>query len=74
MAPPNRPADLPKSTNDTTYFSSMLENSIFSKNRPIHDPGISETSAGKSLRWYKPAIFRISCLQSGNYFISLRAV
>ncbi len=21
MAPPNRPADLPKSTNDTTYFS-----------------------------------------------------
>lgn len=25
MAPPNRPADLPKSTNDTTYFSSMLE-------------------------------------------------
>lgn len=28
MAPPNRPADLPKSTNDTTYFSSMLENKL----------------------------------------------
>ncbi|WP_418173052.1 hypothetical protein, partial [Alistipes putredinis] len=59
----------------TSRFQTLFcEKQHFSQNHPIRDPGISETSAGKSLRWYKPAIFRISCLQSGNYFISLRAV
>lgn len=55
MAPPNRPADLPKSTNDTTYFSSMLKSSwvhlAFSWHQLVKIPLIFVPSQRIENRW-----------------------